>query len=52
MTIAVWLDENVQIPVRKITRAAIRNEYKVHVLNVYRRFSEITKLRIPLIESL
>ena len=52
LTIASWLDESVNIPVKKITRPAIRNEYKVHVLNPYRRLKEITGLELPIIESL
>jgi len=52
LTIATWLDESVVIPVKKITREAIRNEYKVHVLNVYNRLKEITDLKLPTIETL
>ena len=52
LTIATWLDESVVIPVKKITREAIRGEYKVHVLNVYDRLKEITGLELPLIENL
>lgn len=52
LTIASWLDESVVIPVKKITREAIRNEYKVHVLNVYNRLKEITDLELPSMETL
>ena len=52
ITIALWLEESVVIPVPKITKQAIRGEYKVHVLNVYDRVKEITRLQIPLFESL
>ena len=52
ITIAVWLDPSVVIPVSGITKQAIRNEYKVHVLNVYDRVKEITELRVPVFESL
>lgn len=52
LTIATWLDESVEIPVKKITREAIRKEYKIHVLNVYNRLKEITGLKLPLIENL
>ena len=52
ITIALWLDEDVEIPVPKITKDSIRNEYKVHVLNVYDRVKEITRLEIPLFEGL
>lgn len=52
LTIASWLDESVEIPVKKITRAAIRNEYKIHVLNPYLRLKEITALELPIIEAL
>ncbi len=52
ITIALWLEESVVIPVPKITKQAIRSEYKAHVLNVYRRVKEITGLPIPLFERL
>ncbi len=52
LTIATWLDESVVIPVKKITREAIRGEYRVHVLNVYDRLKDITGLRLPLIDNL
>jgi aminoglycoside phosphotransferase (APT) family kinase protein len=52
LTIATWLDESVEIPIKKITRAAIRGDYKVHVLNPYRRLKEITGLGLPIIEEL
>jgi len=52
ITIALWLEESVVIPVPKITRQAIRTEYKAHVLNVYHRVKEITGLPIPLFERL
>ncbi|MFQ5968210.1 MAG: phosphotransferase family protein [Acidimicrobiia bacterium] len=52
ITIALWLDESAVIPVSRITKQAIRNEYKVHVLNVYDRVKEITELQVPLFEGL
>jgi aminoglycoside phosphotransferase (APT) family kinase protein len=52
LTIASWMDESVQIPVHKITRQAIRGEYKVHVLNPYRRLKQITGLKLSMIEAL
>ena len=52
LTIATWLDESVVIPVKKITREAIRGEYKIHVLNVYVRLKEVTGLELPIIENL
>lgn len=52
ITIALWLEESVVIPVSKITKQAIRREYRVHVLNVYNRVKEITRLQIPLFEGL
>ena len=52
ITIAIWLEESVVIPVSKITKQSIRGEYKVHVLNVYNRVKEITRLQIPLFEDL
>jgi aminoglycoside phosphotransferase (APT) family kinase protein len=52
LTIATWLDESVEIPVKKITREAIRGDYKIHVLNPYRRLREITGLFLPIIEEL
>ena len=52
ITITLWLDEDVQIPIPKITKQSIRNEYKVHVLNVYDRVKEVTGLQVPLFEGL
>lgn len=52
LTIATWMDKRVQIPVHRITRQAIRGEYRVHVLNPYRRLRQITGLRLPSIEAL
>ena len=52
ITISMWLDDAVEIPVLKITKQKIRNEYKVHVLNVYDRVKQVTGLQIPLFESL
>ncbi|MCH7663081.1 MAG: phosphotransferase, partial [Chloroflexi bacterium] len=52
LTIATWLDDSVEIPVKKITKAAIHSEYKVHILNPYRRLKEITGLSLASIEAL
>lgn len=52
LTIATWLDESLVIPVNKITREAIRGEYKIHVLNVYARLKEVVGLELPIIENL
>lgn len=52
VTIGSWLDESAEIPVHKITREAIRGEYKVHILNPYRRLKQITGIPLPRIEDL
>jgi aminoglycoside phosphotransferase (APT) family kinase protein len=52
VTIGTWLDETVEIPVAGITRQAIRSDYKVHVMNPYRRLREITGIEIKTIEEL
>lgn len=52
LTIANWLQPNTVIPVHKITREAIRGEYKVHVLNVYRRLLQLGSPPLPTIEAL
>jgi aminoglycoside phosphotransferase (APT) family kinase protein len=52
VTIGTWLDETVEIPVAGITRQAIRSDYKVHVMNPYRRLRDITGIEIKTIEEL
>jgi len=52
VTIGMWLDETVVIPVAGITKHAIRADYKIHVMNPYRRLKEITGLEITTIEEL
>ncbi len=52
LTIATWLDEAVEIQIPRITKQAFRADYKVHVLNLYRRLKEITGLEIRTIEEL
>lgn len=52
ITLALWLDGAVEIPVTKITQDSIRNEYKGHVLDVYRRLRELTEIQIPQFEGL
>ncbi len=52
VTIGMWLDEAVVIPVAGITKQAIRTDYKVHIMNPYRRLKEITGLEIRAIEQL
>ena len=52
VTIGMWLDEAVVIPVAGITKQAIRTDYKVHVMNPYHRLKEITGLEIQTIEEL
>jgi aminoglycoside phosphotransferase (APT) family kinase protein len=51
-TIGSWLDERVEIPVKKITKQALRGSYRVHVHNVYRRLKEITGIVLPTLEDL
>ena len=52
LTILTWLDDRVKIPVRKVTKDAIRGDYKIHVTNVYDRLIEITEVPLPTIENL
>jgi hypothetical protein len=52
LTIATWLDQRFEIPIKKITKVALRGEYKVHVTNVYARLRLLTGLRLPSIEDL
>lgn len=52
MTIEIWLDESVQPPVQKITPAALRGAYRSTVETVYRRFYDVTGLRLSRIEQL
>ena len=52
VTIATWLDESVEIPVKKITKEAMRREYRIHIFNVYNRLKAITGIRLHLIENL
>ena len=52
VTIGTWLDEAVMIPVAGITKHAIRTDYKIHIMNPYRRLKEITGLEIATIEEL
>jgi hypothetical protein len=51
ITIATWLEEDVEIPVPRITKQALRGEYRVHLLNPYLRLKEITGIEIQLIEK-
>ena len=52
VTLGSWLDESVEIPVQGITKESIRGDYKVHVLNPYRRLKAITGIKLRLIEEL
>ncbi|MGH2581347.1 MAG: phosphotransferase family protein [Anaerolineales bacterium] len=52
LTIATWLDERVENPIKKITKDALRGEYKVHVTNVYARLKHLTGIGLPSIENL
>jgi aminoglycoside phosphotransferase (APT) family kinase protein len=52
ITIATWLEEDVEIPIPRITKQALRGDYRVHLLNPYRRLKEITGIEIRLIEEL
>ncbi len=52
LTIATWLQGSVEPPVPKITREAIRGQYKPTVLTVYHRLEAITGVRIPELERL
>jgi aminoglycoside phosphotransferase (APT) family kinase protein len=52
VTIGMWLDDAVEIPVAGITKQDIRGDYRIHVMNPYRRLKEITGLEIRTIEEL
>ena len=52
ITIATWLEDDVEIPVPRITKQALLGDYRVHLLNPYRRLNEITGLEIQVIEEL
>lgn len=52
LTILTWLDERVEIPVHRLTRRSLRGDYKIHVLNPYRRLVQVTGLELPSIEAL
>lgn len=52
LTLLTWLEGAVPIPVHRITPAALRGDYKVHILNPYRRLLQITGLELPSIERL
>jgi aminoglycoside phosphotransferase (APT) family kinase protein len=52
LTIAHWLQPDTVIPVPKITRQAIRGDYRVHVLNVYQRLQQLGSPPLPTIEAL
>ncbi len=42
LTIALWLDGAVELPVPKLTKSAIVGEYKPTLMTVYERFQELT----------
>jgi aminoglycoside phosphotransferase (APT) family kinase protein len=52
VTLASWLEEPAVIPVAKITPQAMRTDYRIHILNIYRRLKELTGLSLPLFEEL
>jgi len=52
LTIAQWMQPDFEIPIRKISKDALRGSYKVHVINVYARLKAVTGCEIPLIETL
>jgi aminoglycoside phosphotransferase (APT) family kinase protein len=52
ITIATWLHPKGPNPVAKISKDAIRGNYKVHVMNVYARLKLITNIPLSIIEDL
>jgi len=52
LTIALWLKEAVELPVPKITAATLRGDYRPTIWAVYRRFRELTAIRVPIFEQL
>lgn len=52
LTLLTWLEQPVEIPIHRITPEAMRGDYKIHVLNPYRRLKQITGLELPTIERL
>lgn len=52
LTVSSWLTGSVAPPVAKITRSAIRTDYKPTLMTVYERFHEVTGIPIPLLENL
>ncbi|MFQ5968494.1 MAG: phosphotransferase family protein [Acidimicrobiia bacterium] len=52
MTVAAWLEGSLEIPVKKITPEAIRGDYRIHVVNVYKRWKQVTRAKIGLFEAI
>lgn len=52
LTLLTWLHGSVEIPVHRITPEAMRGDYKVHVLNPYRRLKQIAGIELPSLEAL
>ena len=51
LTIAIWLDDQVDPPVPKLTKTAIRGDYRSTVATVYHRVLELAGIRLPTIEA-
>lgn len=52
LTLLTWLEEATPIPIHRITPDAMRGDYKMHVLNPYRRLKQITGLELAAFERL
>jgi len=52
LTIALWLDGAVELPVPKLTKAAIVGEYKPTLMKVYERFQELTGIGLRLFDQM
>lgn len=51
LTIAIWLDDHVDPPVPRLTKAAIRGDYRSTVATVYHRVLDLAGIRLPTIEA-
>jgi aminoglycoside phosphotransferase (APT) family kinase protein len=51
-TLATWLEGYVPSPIPRITPEAMRGDYRVHILNVYDRYLEMTGDPLPTFEAL
>lgn len=52
LTIALWLDGAVELPVPKLTKSAIVGEYKPTLMTVYERFQELTGIGLRLFDQM